>query len=183
MSAQRRDTRVVTLRCRRARRGAAARLVLTNDRKQTQPARASKAPAASNENVRKSMQGNKRANTKPELLVRRMLRDLGYPGYRLQWNKVPGRPDIVFPGRKLAIFVNGCFWHRCPVCNPPGVKTHTEYWEAKFRRNVERDARNQEALKHMGWTVEVIWEHELKKKALPEAKDRLRQIMRATERP
>ena len=140
-----------------------------------------KAPAASNAHVRKSMQGNKRANTKPELIVRKMLRELGYPGYRLQWGKLPGRPDIVFPGRKLALFVNGCFWHRCVVCNPPSIKTHSEYWEAKFRRNVERDAENQAALKALGWHVEVIWEHELKKSNQEATRERLRRIMESTD--
>ncbi len=67
------------------------------------------------------MKGNKRANTKPELLVRQRLRAAGLTGYRLEW-KVPGKPDIAFPGRKIAIFVNGCFWHRCPKCNPSQPK-------------------------------------------------------------
>jgi DNA mismatch endonuclease Vsr len=58
----------------------------------------------------KAMQGNKGRDTKPELKVRRLLRDLGHPGYRLQWKKAPGKPDIAFPGRRIAIFVNGCFW-------------------------------------------------------------------------
>lgn len=147
--------------------------------RRSRDARAIPAPAATNAHVRKSMQGNKRANTKPELIVRKMLRELGYPGYRLQWNKVPGHPDIVFPGRKLAILVNGCFWHRCPVCNPPDIKTHSAYWEAKFRRNVERDAQNQAALEQLGWTVVVIWEHELKKKNLEATRERLRTLMAA----
>ena len=138
------------------------------------------APAASNAHVRKSMQGNKRANTKPELIVRKMLRELGYPGYRLQWKKLPGHPDIVYPGRKLALFVNGCFWHRCAVCNPPTIKTHSEYWEAKFRRNVERDAQNYAAIKELGWRVEVIWEHELKKQNLDATRKRLARILEET---
>ena len=88
--------------------------------------------------IKKSMKGNKRANTKPELLVRQRLRAAGLTGYRLEW-KVPGKPDIAFPGRKIAIFVNGCFWHRCPKCNPSQPKRNVEFWEAKFRRNIERD--------------------------------------------
>lgn len=82
------------------------------------------------------MKGNKRANTKPELLVRQRLRAAGLTGYRLEW-KVPGKPDIAFPGRKIAIFVNGCFWHRCPKCNPSQPSATLMFWEAKFRRNVE----------------------------------------------
>ncbi len=84
--------------------------------------------------VRKSMQGNKRRDTKPELLVRQRLRAAGLTGYRLDWAKAPGRPDIAFPGRKIAIFVNGCYWHRCPHCNPSMPSKNVEFWEAKFRR-------------------------------------------------
>lgn len=112
---------------------------------------------------RHSMQGNKRADTKPELLVRRRLREAGLPGYRLQWKKAPGRPDIAFPGRKVAIFVNGCFWHRCPLCKPSVPKRNSEFWEAKFRRNVERDKRAISELEAMGWRAITIWECELKR--------------------
>ena len=109
----------------------------------------------------KSMQSNKRRDTKPELKVRKLLRDAGYPGYRLQWKKVPGRPDIAYPGRKIAIFVNGCFWHRCPKCNLPLPKSNQEFWEAKFKRNVERDQRKIGELEALGWKTFVIWECEL----------------------
>ena len=119
-------------------------------------------PIPLNENTVKSMKGNVRRDTKPEMILRRMLRDAGFPGYRLQW-KVPGRPDICYPGRKVAIFVNGCFWHRCPKCNLPLPKNNREFWEDKFRRNVERDARNINSLEGMGWTVVVVWECELKR--------------------
>ena len=113
--------------------------------------------------VRKSMQGNKRANTRPELLVRERLREAGLSGYRLQW-KVPGRPDVAWPGKKVALFVNGCFWHRCPICNPSTPKTNVRYWVEKFERNVERDKRSHEQLEELGWKVHVIWECQLKKK-------------------
>ncbi len=125
------------------------------------------APAASSDAVRKSMQGNKRRDTSPELKVRRMLRELGYPGYRLDWKKAPGHPDIAYPGRKIAFFINGCFWHRCPTCNLPVPKSHVEYWQAKFDRNVARDAKTRVALEELGWKVVVVWEHQLKKKELP----------------
>ena len=87
------------------------------------------------------MKGNVRGNTKPELQLRQLLREAGYPGYRLHWKQAPGTPDIAYPGRKVAIFVNGCFWHRCPHCSPPNPKSHSEFWETKFARNQERDAR------------------------------------------
>ena len=122
---------------------------------------------------RHSMQGNKRQNTKPELLVRQRLRAAGLTGYRLQWKKAPGRPDIAFPGRKIAIFVNGCFWHRCPHCNPSTPKRNTEFWEAKFRRNVERDARAITELKELGWTPITIWECELKRDKIDETMARV----------
>ncbi|MDO4596399.1 MAG: very short patch repair endonuclease [Coriobacteriaceae bacterium] len=122
---------------------------------------------------KKSMQGNKRANTKPEMLVRQRLRAAGYTGYRLQWKKAPGRPDIAFPGRKIAIFVNGCFWHRCPICKPSMPKSNVEFWQAKFRRNVERDAESTRALKEAGWHVITIWECELKKKRVDETMKRV----------
>lgn len=122
-------------------------------------------PPASNYAVHKSMQGNKRANTKPELLVRERLRKAGLTGYRLQW-KAPGHPDIAWPGKRVAIEVRDCFWHRCPHCNPSTPKKNTEYWEAKFARNTERDAENVRKLEEMGWRVHVIWECQLKKNAI-----------------
>ncbi len=115
------------------------------------------------EAVHKSMQGNKRANTKPELVLRTLLRSHGLTGYRLQW-KVPGHPDVCWPGKKVAVFVNGCFWHRCPHCKLTVPKTNVEYWTAKFERNQERDREVREKLESDGWTVHTIWECELKKK-------------------
>ncbi len=118
------------------------------------------------------MQGNKRKDTKPELVVRERLRAAGLGGYRLQW-KAPGRPDIAWPGKKVCIFVNGCFWHRCPHCNPSTPKKNVAYWTAKFDRNVERDRGNVEALQADGWRVHTIWECELKKKTLDNTMARL----------
>lgn len=115
-----------------------------------------------NENTVKTMKSNKRKDTKPELIVRKALRDAGYPGYRLQW-KVPGRPDICYPGRRVAIFINGCFWHRCPYCNLPMPKHNSEFWKEKFERNQERDRRDVAELESDGWTVITVWECEIKK--------------------
>ena len=119
-------------------------------------------PVSTNLGVHKSMQGNKGKDTKPELLVRRRLCDAGLTGYRLHW-KAPGRPDIAWPGKRVAIFINGCFWHRCPHCKPPVPKSNRDYWVAKFERNVERDERNLHDLYDAGWTVHVIWECQLAK--------------------
>lgn len=129
--------------------------------------------------IKKSMKGNKRADTKPEMLVRRRLREAGLTGYRLQWKKAPGRPDIAFPGRKIAIFVNGCFWHRCPHCHPSVPKRNVEFWQAKFKRNVERDARAIAELKELGWTPITIWECELKRDRIDKTMDAVIEQVRA----
>lgn len=117
------------------------------------------------EATHRSMQGNKRKDTKPELLVRKRLRKAGLPGYRLQW-KVPGRPDIAYPGKKVAIFVNGCFWHRCPYCKPSMPQSNVEYWVVKFENNRKRDERNYALLEERGWKVHLIWECQLKEKVV-----------------
>ncbi len=103
-------------------------------------------------------------NTKPEYIVRSLLHRLGY---RFTVNgpknkKLPGKPDIVLPKYKTAIFVHGCFWHRHPGCSQTTTpSTRKEFWEKKFASNVERDKRNQKSLHDMGWKVIVIWECEL----------------------
>lgn len=108
------------------------------------------------------MKGNRSRDTKPELAVRRELRNAGYPGYRLHWKKAPGRPDIAYPGRRIAVFVNGCFWHRCPHCDPATPTAHSDFWQAKFAANVERDSRKAKQLEDAGWTVFTVWECEIK---------------------
>ena len=98
-----------------------------------------------------------RENTKPEILVRQALHRAGIR-FRLHRHDLPGSPDVVLPGRRIAVFVHGCFWHRhdCKAGRVP--KTRTEYWEAKFTRNVERDAQTKAALEAFGWAVVVVWE-------------------------
>lgn len=123
--------------------------------------RVSQNPPASSAATRKTMQANRAKNTKPELTLRRLLREAGYTGYRLHWKQAPGRPDIAYPGRKIAIFVNGCFWHRCPACSPPMPKSNTSFWQAKFAANRERDERKTAELRDAGWTVVTTWECEL----------------------
>lgn len=100
----------------------------------------------------------RRANTKPEWIVRRILFGLGYR-YRLQWRGAPGRPDVAFPGRRKAIFVHGCFWHQHNGCSLAHVpETRRQFWENKFARNRARDARDLERAKLEGWQALVIWE-------------------------
>jgi len=119
-------------------------------------------PKATSPAVHKSMKGNKGKDTKPEMTFRKALFAGGIRGYRLHWKKVPGRPDIAFPGKKIAIFVNGCFWHRCPLCDLPFPKNNQEFWKAKFIRNVERDKLKIKQLTNIGWTVLIIWECQIK---------------------
>jgi DNA mismatch endonuclease Vsr len=123
------------------------------------------------------MKGNVRAGTKPELRLRHLLREAGFPGYRLHWKQSPGTPDIAYPGRKVAIFVNGCFWHRCPHCSPEMPKTHSDFWERKFVRNQERDARKIAQLEAAEWRVVTVWECELRD-APEETTQRVSSILR-----
>lgn len=109
----------------------------------------------------KAMKGNAGKNTRPELELRRLLRAAGWRGYRLHW-RVPGSPDIAYPGRRVAVQVLGDWWHRCPICNPPMPKSNTEFWAEKFRRNTERDERKTRELEALGWTVVTVWECEIR---------------------
>ena len=122
-------------------------------------------PLPSSPAVTNVMKANKGKGTNPELVVRSELRAAGYPGYRVNWKKAPGHPDIAYPGRKIAIFVNGCFWHRCPHCDLPLPKSNVGFWQEKFRRNVERDARKTVELESEGWEVFTIWECEIRRDA------------------
>lgn len=104
------------------------------------------------------MSGIRGKDTRPELVVRRFLHSKGFR-YRLHDVKLSGRPDVVLPKYKLAIFVHGCFWHRHRGCkfltNPD---QNREKWNEKFRKNVERDKKQVEQLLSQGWRVLVIWE-------------------------
>ena len=104
------------------------------------------------------MAGIQGKNTKPELIVRRMLFASGYR-FRLPRRDLPGAPDIVMTGRKVAVFVHGCFWHRhqgCRFAKMPA--TRPEFWKAKLEANVARDDRAFEKLRALGWRVLCVWE-------------------------
>lgn len=103
----------------------------------------------------------KAKNTKPELIVRRLAHGLGYR-FRLHRKDLPGRPDLVFPGLKKAIFVHGCFWHRHNCSKATTPKTNVSFWQEKFDRNVERDKSAISALEGIGWGVMIVWECETK---------------------
>ena len=108
------------------------------------------APAASSQAVRASMKANKSRGTKPEAELAARLDARRITGYETQYQEVPGTPDLAFPSERIAIFVNGCFWHRCPHCKPNLPKSNEAYWSAKFRRNRHRDAAHRAALPRDG---------------------------------
>jgi DNA mismatch endonuclease (patch repair protein) len=119
-------------------------------------------------------------DTGPERAVRQVLTRLG-ARYRLHRADLPGRPDIVLPGRRLAVFVHGCFWHGHDCARGSRVpQARRDYWTAKITGNRARDARNAEALASAGWRVETVWECELKARALPALEDRLRTLLAET---
>ena len=99
-------------------------------------------------------------DTAPELAVRRIAHGLGLR-FRLHRKDLPGRPDLVFPKHRLAVFVHGCFWHRHDGCRYAYTpKSRSAFWTNKFAGNVARDQRKEEALRNLGWQVLVIWECE-----------------------
>ena len=115
-------------------------------------------------------------DTRPEILVRSLLHSLGYR-FRLNRKDVPGKPDIVLPKYKTAIYVHGCFWHRhekCRLAYTP--KSNLDFWSKKFARNLERDAEVAAKLKSDGWNQITIWECELGD--IPAVEGKLRGLLR-----
>jgi DNA mismatch endonuclease (patch repair protein) len=113
------------------------------------------------------MRANRARDTAPERTLRKALREAGYPGYRLNWRAVPGRPDVSYPGRRVAVFVHGCFWHHCPRCQPRLPRANQGFWARKFELNRERDARKRAELEARGWVVHEVWECDIRER-LPE---------------
>lgn len=103
-------------------------------------------------------------NTKPELVLRKMLLKLGYKGFRRNY-KLFGKPDLVFVKRRVVLFVDGCFWHKCPKCFKT-PETNKSFWKTKIDANVKRDKVVNKQLKELGWEVIRIWEHEIENKKL-----------------
>lgn len=106
-------------------------------------------------------------NTKPELTLRKALFAKGYR-YRINYKKLPGKPDIVLPKYKTAIFIHGCFWHgheHCKISHIP--KSNTDFWQHKISTNRERDKNNETKILALGWNVLILWECEISKKKLP----------------
>jgi DNA mismatch endonuclease (patch repair protein) len=101
-------------------------------------------------------------DTGPERMVRRLLHAAGFR-YRLHAKNLPGRPDIVFPGRMKAIFVNGCFWHNHGCAKGQVPKSRLDYWGPKLEANRARDALNKRRLRAMGWRVMTVWQSQTRK--------------------
>jgi DNA mismatch endonuclease (patch repair protein) len=105
-------------------------------------------------------------NTKPELVVRRLVHAMGYR-FRLHRNDLPGSPDLILPAYRTAIFVHGCFWHRHPGCRKASnPSTRVEFWTDKFQTNVARDRRNRARLRRADWRVIIVWECETRNEDL-----------------
>lgn len=112
--------------------------------------------------VSNALKAVKSKNTTPEISLRKALRERRILGYRIHWKKVSGSPDIAFPAKKIAIFVHGCFWHRCPYCKQKEPKTNIKFWHQKFEKTKERDKTTHNDLSNSGWNVIVIWECQIK---------------------
>jgi DNA mismatch endonuclease (patch repair protein) len=123
------------------------------------------------------MQANRGADTSPEMLLRRGLHALGFR-YSLS-SRLPGRPDIVFPSRGVALFVDGCFWHRCPE-HFVMPATNRSKWLEKLEKIVPRDRRVDQELGALGWTVVRVWEHEIRR-TLDETLKRVCSLLRSKE--
>ena len=118
-------------------------------------------PEPLSEDVRRRMQRQRRRDTSLELAIRRRLHALGYR-FRVDHRLEPSlrvRGDIVFTKRRLVVFVDGCFWHGCPE-HATAPKNNAAWWREKLRANMERDRRNRDTLRELGWIVVSVWEHE-----------------------
>lgn len=112
---------------------------------------------------RRNMAANRGKDTSPEIIIRKLAHAIGYR-YRLHVGALPGRPDMVFPGRRKIVDVRGCFWHRHVGCARTTTPvSRADFWRDKFLATVERDARNIGLLEASGWAVMVIWECEVKR--------------------
>jgi DNA mismatch endonuclease, patch repair protein len=114
------------------------------------------------EQRKKNMSHIRGKNTRPEIKLRKLLWSQNIRGYRIHYN-LPGKPDIVFIKKKIAIFIDGCFWHKCPL-DFQEPETRKEFWMKKINSNVERDERTTKSLQEDGWKVLRFWEHDVRKK-------------------
>jgi len=135
-----------------------------------------RSPSPTHKHTSKVMSSNKAKDTTPELFFRSLLIENHLKGYRLHWKKVPGRPDISFTTKKIAIFINGCYWHRCPTCKLSLPKSNSKFWKNKFEKNVQRDKIKNSQLEDIGCKVFTIWECELKKN-YEQSKSKIKSIL------
>lgn len=131
------------------------------------------------EDRRRTMQAVKGKKTTPERRLQSFLAGSGFHGWRLNCKDIQGNPDVAFPEYKVAIFIDGCFWHGCPICNRPLPLSNREYWEAKIQRNVERDKIHTQLLEQNQWRVIRLWEHQLKKDAWSKSTTLLKQELQS----
>jgi DNA mismatch endonuclease (patch repair protein) len=116
-------------------------------------------------------------DTKPEMVVRKLVHSLGYR-YRLHRKNLPGCPDLAFPSRQKALFVHGCFWHQHRCKRGSRIpSTRREYWVRKLRRNKERDKETRRKLKESGWSVLVVWECQTKPSDIPKLAKRIQRFL------
>ncbi|MGR9343484.1 very short patch repair endonuclease [Rhizobium leguminosarum] len=127
------------------------------------------------------MRAVKSKDTTTEMIVRRLIHSLGFR-YRLHWKELPGTPDLVFPGRRKVVFVHGCFWHGHDCSRGARQpKSNADYWHAKIARNIERDKRNNEALRKAEWDVMTVWECDTKVAAREDLSTRLKAFLSSGE--
>lgn len=136
-----------------------------------------RAPTPTSSRTRAVMRGNRSRDTKPEAALRSELhrRGLRFRKHAAVLPELRCRPDIVFPRARVAVEYRGCFWHLCPR-DAVLPKSNLGYWLPKLQRNVERDRRNERALRKAGWTLVVVWGHE----GIEEAADRVERLVRAS---
>lgn len=125
------------------------------------------------------MLANRGRGTTPERELARALRLRGISGYRLNRSIEGVRPDLVLGPARVAVFVHGCFWHRCPTCRLPLPARNRAFWAAKFRRNRARDRSKRLLLEQAGWRVAEVWAHELSKDSALVARKLARLVGRA----
>jgi len=121
---------------------------------------------------RKTMQAVKGKGTRLEKRLWAMLAGMGLKGWKKNAETITGKPDVVFTDQRVAVFIDGCFWHGCPHCQRKLPVTNREYWERKIKRNVELARIYNEQLQQDGWTVVRIWEHEMADTAIIRARIR-----------
>jgi len=130
------------------------------------------------EQRRRCMAAVRSGNTRPEMRLRTSLHALGFR-YRLHDGSLPGKPDLVFPGKKIVVFVHGCFWHRHDCKAGRSLpQTRGDFWQKKLADNRNRDVRNLRRIRELSWKVIVVWECQLEGKAMDRTLRRVIEFLR-----